>query len=95
MTNVQCIRAKVHGRVQRVAFREYTRRAAVDLQLTGWVRNCTDGTVEVLAEGKAEHIEQLLSWLYVGSPFSQVTKVDYNEESPQGITGPFKIRFTH
>jgi len=86
--------ARVHGRVQRVAFREYTRRAANDLQLSGWVRNCADGTVEVLAEGKAEQIEQLLSWLHGGSPFSVVTRVDYNEESPQGITGPFEIRFT-
>ncbi|MDD2464198.1 MAG: acylphosphatase [Desulfobulbus sp.] len=90
---LQCIRARVHGRVQRVAFREYTRRTAVDLKLNGWVKNCTDGTVEVFAEGEAKQIDQLLSWLHVGSPFSQVTQVDYNEESPQGISGPFEIRF--
>ncbi len=94
MTAMKCIRASVHGRVQRVAFREYTRRAAVDLQLSGWVRNCADGTVEVLAEGKAGQIERFLSWLHVGSPFSQVTRVDYNEEPLQGITGAFEIRFT-
>jgi len=93
MTAIKCMRARVHGRVQRVAFREYTRRAATDLQLHGWVRNCADGTVEVLAEGQAEQVDQLLSWLHVGSPFSLVTKVDYNEESPQGIIGPFEIRF--
>ena len=93
MTATKCVRARVHGRVQRVAFREYTRRTATDLQLSGWVRNCDDGTVEVLAEGQAGQVEQLLSWLHVGSPFSLVTKVDYNDESPQGITGPFEIRF--
>lgn len=94
MTDMKCIRARVHGRVQRVAFREYTRRTAADLQLSGWVRNCADGTVEVWAEGKPEQVDRLLSWLHAGSPFSQVTRVDYNEESPQGMTGPFEIRFS-
>lgn len=93
MTSLKCIRAKVHGRVQRVGFREYTRRAAMDLHLHGWVGNCPDGTVDVLAEGEAAQIDALLSWLHEGSPFSQVTRVDYNEESPLGITGPFEIRF--
>lgn len=94
MTDKKCIRARVHGRVQRVAFREYTRRAAVDLQLSGWVRNCADGTVEVWAEGEPEQVDRLLSWLQGGSPFSRVIRVDYNEESPLGMTGPFAIRFS-
>jgi len=94
MTAKKCVHARVHGRVQRVAFREYTRRKAFELQLTGWVRNCFDGTVEVWAEGEAQQVDQLLSWLHQGSPFSQVTRLDYNEEIPSGSTAPFEIRFT-
>jgi acylphosphatase len=93
MTLKKCIRAKVHGRVQGVAFREYTRREAVKLGLSGWVRNCSDGTVEVLAEGSPGDVDQLLAWLAVGSPFSVVTRVDYNEESTQGLDHRFEIRF--
>lgn len=93
MSSSRCIHARVHGRVQGVAFREYTRREAVKLQLVGWVRNCSDGTVEVVAQGNPEHVEQLLSWLAVGSPFSKVTRVDYNEEPTQGLGNLFEIRF--
>jgi acylphosphatase len=66
----------------------------VKLQLIGWVRNCSDGTVEVVAQGNPEHVEQLLSWLAVGSPFSKVTRVDYNEEPTQRLGNLFEIRFT-
>lgn len=87
------IRARVHGRVQRVAFREYTRREATQLGLSGWVRNRDDGTVEVLVEGPPERVDRLLSWLTIGSPLAQVTGVDYSEEYPQNETGPFVLRF--
>ena len=58
----------VHGRVQGVAFREYTRREAVRLNLAGWVRNLPAGTVEALFEGDASSVEALLQWLRTGSP---------------------------
>lgn len=93
MMSSRCIHATVHGRVQGVAFREYTRREAVKLHLVGWVRNCSDGTVEVVAQGNPEHVERLLSWLAVGSPFSKVTRVDCNEEPAQRLGNLFEIRF--
>lgn len=84
--------ARVHGRVQGVAFREYTRREALRLGLSGWVRNLSDGTVEVLFEGTEAQTEALLAWLATGSPYSQVTRVEYDEFPPQGEAGPFFIR---
>lgn len=86
--------ATVHGRVQRVAFREHTRREAERLGLSGWVRNLPDGTVEVVFEGAPEKVDLLLSWLAVGSPFSRVDQVDYNEETLQGENGPFVIKYS-
>jgi len=86
------IHARVHGRVQRVAFREYTRREAMRLGLSGWVRNLPDGTVEVQCEGAAGNVDLLLAWLSIGSPLSRVTHVEYNETLPQGKTDdPFVI----
>jgi acylphosphatase len=53
------IRAVVQGRVQGVFFRAYTQEEAQRLGLVGWVRNRPDGTVEAVAEGEAERIDQL------------------------------------
>ena len=57
------VQALVHGRVQGVAFREYTRRQAVRLGLSGWVRNRPDGTVETVFEGPATEVDELLAGL--------------------------------
>ena len=87
------VRATVRGRVQGVAFREYTRRQAVRLGLSGTVQNQPDGSVVVLCEGNAAAVDELVAWFAVGSPYAKVTGVDHREEEPQGETGPFVIRF--
>lgn len=86
------IQAWVHGRVQGVAFREYTRREAARLGLSGWVRNLTDGTVEVEFEGPAAAVAALLAWLATGPPAARVTRVVPVELPPRGETGPLVIR---
>lgn len=82
----------MHGRVQGVAFREYTRRQAAQLGLSGWVRNLADGTVEVEFEGPAAPVAALLAWLATGSPAARVTRVEHLEIPPLGETGPLVIR---
>ena len=88
------VRAMVHGRVQRVAFRECTRQEAARLGVSGWVCNQPDGTVAVCCEGEETQVDALVAWLSVGSPYAIVTRVDWNEEEPQGETGPFVIRYS-
>lgn len=87
------IRAVIHGRVQRVAFREYTRQEANRLGLSGWVKNQADGTVAVLCEGEASRVDTLVSWLSVGSPFAVVSHVECVEENFQGEYATFVIRY--
>jgi len=94
MITEKCIHARVHGRVQRVAFREHTCREALRLGLEGWVRNRGDGTVEVWAEGPSEQVDHLLAWLSIGSPFSLVTQVEYTEADALRMGGSFEIRST-
>ena len=66
----------VKGLVQGVSFRVYTRRKASSLGLTGYVRNLSNGDVEVVAEGKRNQLLQLVKWLRKsGSPASNVTDV--------------------
>jgi acylphosphatase len=49
LARVHCV---VYGRVQGVAFRANTCHQARRLGLRGWVRNCSDGTVELIAQGE-------------------------------------------
>lgn len=86
------IHAKVYGRVQGVAFREYTKREALRLGLSGWVKNLSEGTVEVMFEGTEAQTDALISWLANGSPYSHVSRIEYNEEPPLGEANPFFIQ---
>lgn len=91
--NRKRIHAKVYGRVQGVAFREYTRREAERLGLAGWVENLPDGTVEVIFEGAQAQTETLLAWLATGSPRSHVTRVEYCEKAPLDEATSFLIKY--
>lgn len=69
------------GRVQGVGFRFFVIDTAQELDLTGWVRNLSDGRVEVLAEGPRNSLDRLLEILHQGPPASWVTRVDATWES--------------
>jgi acylphosphatase len=74
-TEVDRIEMKVSGRVQGVSFRYYTRREAIRLGLTGWVRNELDGSVLIVAEGDREKLENLLMYAHRGPPGAIVEKI--------------------
>ncbi|MHB8926823.1 MAG: acylphosphatase [Bacillota bacterium] len=80
------VRLIIGGRVQGVSFRYYTRRAAISLGVTGWVRNLPDGRVEVLAEGDDDTVQALVDWCHQGPPSARVTAV---EAHPEPFTGEF------
>jgi len=62
----------ISGRVQGVFFRDFTRRQAIDLELTGWVRNTNEGKVELIAEGEKEKINQLIETVKIGPSSAKV-----------------------
>jgi acylphosphatase len=78
------LHATIHGRVQGVSFRYYTRMQAQMLGITGWVRNLPDGkTVETLAFGSREALDQFLEWLHQGPSGAKVTHIDTEwDENP-------------
>lgn len=82
--NPTCKRFKVEGRVQGVFFRKFTQEKALEMRLEGWVRNCSDGSVETLASGSEEALLDFEKWLWQGSPNSQVQKISSKRcESPK------------
>jgi acylphosphatase len=83
----------IQGRVQGVFFRANTREEASRLGLTGWVRNCPDGSVEVMVEGDKTKVEELIRWCHQGPPGAHVTKVETKTTSFQGEFKDFSIRY--
>jgi acylphosphatase len=71
----QRIHIRVHGGVQGVGFRAYTRRQAQRLGIAGWVRNERDGSVEILAEGDNFLLTQFLAEVRNGPPGGFVDEV--------------------
>lgn len=83
----------IHGQVQGVFFRSYLRDRAEQRQLTGWVKNCFDGTVEVVLEGKEEPIQEIVEWCHTGPSEAEVKKVDVTWEKPTKEFKDFSIHY--
>jgi len=84
----------VRGRVQGVWFRASTQDKAMELGLSGWVRNRRDGSVEVMAEGDALKVEELKRWCHKGPRGAIVTQVDCEELEFLGDLDRFEIKPT-
>jgi acylphosphatase len=83
--------AWVHGEVQGVGFRWWTRSQALALKLVGSARNMPDGRVEVVAEGARENCDQLLVTLRSGNSPGRVDKVvERWSEARGGLRGFFE-----
>lgn len=82
-----CVKAIVHGHVQGVGFRFHTAHEGLKCGLTGYAKNLPDGTVEVLACGHEERVEQLLRWLQQGPQTSTVNKVVVDEVEWRHVDG--------
>ncbi|EGK13898.1 acylphosphatase [Desmospora sp. 8437] len=82
----------VHGRVQGVGFRFYTQKAARKLGILGWVKNRSDATVEIDAQGNAKMLEQFLKAVRKGSPASKVDRIQIEQRKPTSFH-TFEIRY--
>jgi acylphosphatase len=83
----------VSGRVQGVFFRARTRDRALELGLTGWVRNLADGRVEAMFEGEDADLEAALSWCREGPPRSRPEEVEASWTDGTGEFGSFEVRY--
>ena len=84
-------RVRVRGRVQGVFFRDSCRREASSRGVSGWVRNCSDGTVEAWFEGPPDAVEALVDWSRRGPSQAEVAGVEVSDVDPSGASG-FDVR---
>ena len=83
----------IEGRVQGVWFRESTRRQAVSLGVSGWVKNRPDGTVEALLEGSEGAVLRLVAWCGKGPSGANVTRIHETEEAWRGEFDAFDVLY--
>jgi acylphosphatase len=87
----QARRFLVRGRVQGVGFRWFVEREAHILGVAGWVRNNSNGTVEVLAMGTRDQLIGLRSRLQEGPRAARVDDVEESEAQPIKGLSSFRI----
>jgi acylphosphatase len=87
------LHAIVSGAVQGVYFRSTTETRARQLGLAGWVKNLSDGSVEVVAEGPHSALLQLLEFLREGPPEAMVADVREEWSPASGEFGYFEVRW--
>ncbi len=84
---------KIYGRVQKVFFRDSTRRKAKKLNLTGWVINESNRTVKIVAEGEEKNLKEFIDWCYNGPMLARVDKIDIDWKEATGQFENFKIKY--
>lgn len=89
----KAIHAFVHGRVQGVGFRYSAIHEARRHAVHGMVRNCEDGSVEIVAEGVGESVDRFVDWLHQGPPGAHVRSVELTIIPYSGAYKGFDIEF--
>ena len=75
----------ITGNVQGVGFRAFFRNRAIKNNVTGWVKNLNDGSVEALLSGSQENLNKLIEITRRGTPWSKVSNVvvTYSEDQEE------------
>lgn len=69
---------KIKGRVQGVGFRRWAEKQALAIgNISGWVRNCDDGSVEILMRGETPKIEEMILQCHKGPLWARVDEVSF------------------
>jgi acylphosphatase len=88
---VRAISATIAGRVQGVGFRWSALAEARRRDVSGWVRNRSDGSVEALVQGDPAAVAAYVAWLHDGPPGARVTSVEIDEIPPDPALSDFTI----
>ena len=84
---LQTLSIIVTGKVQGVFYRQSTREKALELDLTGFVKNQPDGNVFIQASGTVDQLNKLVAWCKQGPSRAQVTGVQVEHIDPRAFIG--------
>jgi acylphosphatase len=86
------VHIRVKGRVQGVGFRSHVEYHALQIGVLGWVRNIGWDTVETVAEGSREQIDQFIEMVKTGPRASRVDEAQVEYEPPTGRLDAFSVK---
>ncbi len=87
------VKLTVSGKVQGVFFRHYTCKQALKLGLRGYVKNLVNSDVEIVAQGEAPQVDQLIEWAKSGSPEAEVSNLKLEIMPNEDEFPDFVIRY--
>ena len=90
---MKAYRVQIEGRVQGICFRHYTQQEANRLDISGWVRNCEDGSVEALICGNDNQLNAMLTWLRHGPSSARVSATRVEPAEASSLSTGFRITY--
>lgn len=84
---LQTVSIIVTGKVQGVFYRQSTKEKALELGITGIVKNQPDGSVSIQASGSSGQLNQLIAWCRQGPSRAEVTSVQVETIEPRAFIG--------
>lgn len=87
------VNIEIFGRVQGVGFRYYSTQKANKLNISGWVTNRIDGSVQIDAQGEEKSIEKFIEWTKSGPSYARVDNINIKEKGIKDLENhEFNIR---
>ncbi|HXV42357.1 MAG TPA: acylphosphatase [Anaerolineae bacterium] len=86
------VRILIEGRLQGANFRYYTQQHAQKLGLAGFVRNLSDGRIEIDAQGDDKNVDEMLAWCQEGPQSGQIKSILFRYDEPNENASDFIVR---
>lgn len=86
------VKMSIAGDVQGVFFRHFAKKQADELNLMGWCRNESDGSVFAVVEGIDANVDKFIKWAKDGSELATVENIEVTDEKYTGLEKEFEIR---
>jgi acylphosphatase len=83
----------VSGKVQGVGYRYFSQMKAVQYEVTGWAKNLSDGSVEIVAVGNNDQLDAFIEDLRRGNPFSVIEDIQISESEVTETFRSFAIKY--
>ncbi|WP_027340596.1 acylphosphatase [Halonatronum saccharophilum] len=89
----KAIKVLIKGKIQGVGYRANTHQKATQLGITGYIRNTTGSTIELVGEGEEESLNKLVDYLKVGPSGAEIEEIDVEWIEATGDHIRFAIKY--